>query len=645
MSGSSVFLANLDGDFIAPSQGCVNPLFAAPAAAAPAAPAAAPGAPAGPPPATGNASARGAAKVSVASGIFSGLDAAAAALSGPVATTTTSAAGATSKTPGLIRDSGRKTARVTLNDCLACSGCVTSAETVLIESQSASTLRAALAEARTPEGTAAAASPSPAPPPHHRVVLSLSPQSRASLAARFGLTLRRTQLALAAYFKRLGVALVISTSAGNDIALVEARAEFLTRYRRRRAPAWERPPDSVADSATGRHCPHTGGALPVPRLAATKAVGGAAADAGANTAADGYTLLPMLASNCPGFVCFVEKTHPETLPYLSTCRSAQQITGRLVKGAGGLLQQEEQPSRPPAEATPADVAPPSPRHGAILHVTVMPCFDKKLEASRKDFQQPAGAAGPLVRDVDLVVSTAEVLEMLEEDGVDLGALAPLAAPAQGTVEGDLQGFALTRADGGVGGGGGGGAAAAAGDGGTGGDSLSYGSGGFLEHVFRHASRELFGIVVEGPLRYVATRNPDLQYVELKDADTGRPLLRFARAYGFRSIQAVVRQLRRRKCKYDYIEIMACPSGCLNGGGQLRGENVTATRAQLAATKTAFHGGPAGLRDPGNNPVCAAVYEGWLGGCPPMGPAALRELHTQFHAVPKMELVAPERIKW
>ena len=95
-----------------------------------------------------------------------------------------------------------------------------------------------------------------------------------------------------------------------------------------------------------------------------------------------------------------------------------------------------------------------------------------------------------------------------------------------------------------------------------------------DYTFRRAALVLFGVAVEGPLPFTTPRakNPDLREVTLEVG--GKTVLRFAAAYGFRNIQNVV-----RKCKagarggdggdgYDFVEIMACPSGCLNGGGQL-----------------------------------------------------------------------------
>lgn len=94
--------------------------------------------------------------------------------------------------------------------------------------------------------------------------------------------------------------------------------------------------------------------------------------------------MPMLSSSCPGFVCYAEKTHGSfILPYISTTRSPQQIMGILVKQH---LSQKLGVSA-----------------NQIYHVTVMPCYDKKLEASREDFFSEALQS----RDVDCVITSSK----------------------------------------------------------------------------------------------------------------------------------------------------------------------------------------------------------------------------------------------
>ena len=102
--------------------------------------------------------------------------------------------------------------KVSLQDCLACSGCVTSAETVLLEHQSTGELLSALQSDKT-------------------VIVSISPQSRASLGVFYDLSPSETAGKLTHFLKGLGVSFVLDTSASRDIALLETAQEFIARYR------------------------------------------------------------------------------------------------------------------------------------------------------------------------------------------------------------------------------------------------------------------------------------------------------------------------------------------------------------------------------------------------------------------------------
>ena len=76
---------------------------------------------------------------------------------------------------------------------------------------------------------------------------------------------------------------------------------------------------------------------------------------------------------------------------------------------------------------------------------------------------------------------------------------------------------------------------------------------------RYSARELFGVEVPpGPLPLRPVRNADFKEVVLEVGNA--PALRFASAYGFRNIQTLMRQMKRGRCAYDYVEVMACPSG-------------------------------------------------------------------------------------
>ncbi|XP_054851546.1 cytosolic iron-sulfur assembly component 3 [Eublepharis macularius] len=414
-------------------------------------------------------------------------------------------------------------AKITLNDCLACSGCITSAESVLITQQSHEELYKVLNANKVFDSAS-----------QKLVVVSVSPQSRASLAARYKLTPLDTAKKLTAFFKRLGVHFVFDTTLSRNFSLLESQREFVRRFRRR---------------------------------------------------AEDERALPMLAAACPGWICYAEKTHGSfIIPYISTTKSPQQVMGSLVKGHFS----ERQRLRP----------------DQIYHVAVMPCYDKKLEASRPDFFIQEHQT----REVDCVITTGEVLKLLDQEGISLPDME--AAPLDGICSSLPEEQLLGHAGG--------------------------GSGGYLEHIFRHAAMELFGIQVD-KLEYKPLRNKDFQEVTLEK--DGEILLRFALAYGFRNIQNLVQKLKRGKSPYHYVEVMACPSGCLNGGGQLRADGE-ASKDLLHQVERLYEA--VQLEKPEMNKDVCRLYEQWLGG--PESEQAWQALHTQYHPVEKTN-TAVFNIKW
>ncbi|KOO35891.1 cytosolic fe-s cluster assembly factor narfl [Chrysochromulina tobinii] len=301
---------------------------------------------------------------------------------------------------------------------------------------------------------------------------------------------------------------------------------------------------------------------------------------------------------------------------MSSVKSAQQIAGTLIKyvHAAGC-------GVPPER---------------VCHVSVMPCFDKKLEASRDEFfNAAAGEHG--CRDVDCVLSSAELLEMVTKRGLPGLAHAPAVLPDVTPPFASL--VRSPDASDRLGGGGLGGDGLGV-DGpidGLGGLSLTYAapgaSGGHADYVFRAAAFELFGIRVpeDTPLPWVQGRNADLLELSLKLE--GKPVLHFCRAYGFRNIQNLVRRLKNGKCTYHFVELMACPGGCANGGGQPKPPpaDVAARTANVEARY--IEASSARRRQPLDDPSVAALYaDGSFLQGGPLGPNAQRALHTSFKAV-------------
>ena len=145
------------------------------------------------------------------------------------------------------------------------------------------------------------------------------------------------------------------------------------------------------------------------------------------------------------------------------------------------------------------------------------------------------------------------------------------------------------------------------------------SGGALEYILATAARELFDIHdVPGDPDTTRTarvivkqgKNADVREYLLQ-SDDGRTLLRFATAYGFRNIQNIVRKIKSGKCSYHYIEVMACPGGCANGGGQMPPQTkdiheITSAKDWLAHVESIYRTSP-GLK-PEENEVINAIYQ-------------------------------------
>eukprot|EP00471_Norrisiella_sphaerica_P003306 CAMPEP_0184489920 /NCGR_PEP_ID=MMETSP0113_2-20130426/16656_1 /TAXON_ID=91329 /ORGANISM="Norrisiella sphaerica, Strain BC52" /LENGTH=504 /DNA_ID=CAMNT_0026873581 /DNA_START=30 /DNA_END=1544 /DNA_ORIENTATION=- len=344
-----------------------------------------------------------------------------------------------------------KTAKITLNDCLACSGCVTSAETVLINEQSVSKFEQLLDNSS-----------------QRPVVVSISPMSLAGLAVASKLSLIQTARRLATFFKNIGVGIFVDQSIAQSLSLLKARSEFIERYK------------------SGN--------------------------------------LPILCSECPGWICYAEKTQgAKVLKYLSNVQSPQQVMGTLIKT---LLAKDI--DKPPQ---------------SLVHCAIMPCYDKKLEASRDDFHDKDLDK----KDVELVLTTIEIMDLIisrngssglqKEEESDLD-------PVYFNVSSDQKMLFRPPAVG--------------------------ASGGYLENIFKYAAKTLFDKAPDEEMKLIPGKNPDIQEATLSIA--GDEKLKFALAYGFRNIQNTMRKLKRGRNPYHYVEIMACPAGCANGGGQIKDES-------------------------------------------------------------------------
>ncbi|KAI8962278.1 cytosolic Fe-S cluster assembly factor nar-1 [Daldinia sp. FL1419] len=406
-------------------------------------------------------------------------------------------------------------AQISLTDCLACSGCVTSAEAVLVSLQSHSELLSVLDGApglRITQHESGFKVEGLENPDSKLFVASVSPQTRASLAAVAGRD-------------------VSERDAGRMISQLLMGSGGL-----RKGGKWNNGFTWVVDTNTAREASLV--------LGAEEAL-----------SEKSKVSKPILTSSCPGWVCYAEKTHPHVLPYISKVKSPQALMGTLLKTTLSRT---------------LGISP-----DRIWHLAVMPCFDKKLEASREELTDAVwngnGQPGRGVRDVDCVITSKEILMLTESRKIDFFGLsrAPISPSSQTPFpDATIRHFLFPPRP----------RARKA-------DPVAGTSGGNLYYTLKYVSSQHPGSRIET----VRGRNADVVEYTVSSA-AGEPIFKAARYYGFRNIQNLVRRLKPQKLsrlpgakvagsrrpagkpaglEYAYVEVMACPGGCTNGGGQIK----------------------------------------------------------------------------
>ena len=274
----------------------------------------------------------------------------------------------------------------------------------------------------------------------------------------------------------------------------------------------------------------------------------AAAEHDTNTEHHAPGPLPMFTSCCPGWVAMAEKSAPELLPYLSTCKSPHMMLGAVLKGFWA--------SHAGVPARDVEV------------VSIMPCVRKQGEADRPWFATALNADGSLaaaegeeggmvVRDVDHVITTAELGKALVERGIDLAALPveefdnPLGVGSGGGLLFGTTGGVMEAALRTV---------------------YEVASGQPMERLNYEEVRGLEGIK-EATVRVPLPAGSKL--APLAGADGGSAIeLHVAVANGLGNAKKLIKTMSDDTAagaprRYDFIEVMACPGGCIGGGGQPR----------------------------------------------------------------------------
>ncbi len=280
--------------------------------------------------------------------------------------------------------------------------------------------------------------------------------------------------------------------------------------------------------------------------------------------------LPILTSCCPGWINFIEHNYPDLLHIPSSCKSPQQMFGAIAKSY---------------YAEKIGVKPED-----IIVVSIMPCQAKKYEAARPEFA-PNG-----VRDVDYVVTTRELCKMFREAGINLANMedeefdSPL-----GLSSGAADIFGVT--------------------------------GGVLEAACRSVYYMINGKNLEGDaINFRAVRGLDGVKEAMVEIAPGKTI-RVAACSGLGNARKVLDMVRQDPNRFQAIEIMACPGGCINGGGQpfLHGQSDLLEKRMKGIytedeSKT--------LRLSHENADIQTLYKEYLG--EPGSEKAHHLLHTTYH---------------
>ena len=285
--------------------------------------------------------------------------------------------------------------------------------------------------------------------------------------------------------------------------------------------------------------------------------------------------LPLITSCCPAWTDFMEKKHWDFIDNFSTAKSPQQMLGVLAK-----TYYAQQAGIDPAK---------------LVVVSIMPCTAKKYELSRTEEMFASG-----FKDVDICLTTRELARMLKQSGIDFLALDDGAADSiLGTYSGAGTIFGTT--------------------------------GGVMEAALRTAHHYATGQKL-GQVEFAAVRG--LDGVKTAVIDVSGAKVRVAVAHGLGHVSAVLEQVRqaRREGKeppYHFIEVMACPGGCIGGGGQPYGVDNERRRQRIAGLYQDDR--DQAVRCSHENPEVVRLYRDFLG--QPNGTKAHELLHTRYTARP------------
>ncbi len=284
--------------------------------------------------------------------------------------------------------------------------------------------------------------------------------------------------------------------------------------------------------------------------------------------------LPLITSCSPGWIKYCETFYPEFIPNLSSCKSPHEMAGALIKSYY-------------AEKNGID-----PKN--IFVVSVMPCTAKKFEAKRDELTNNG------LRDVDAVITTRELAKMIRTAGIDFARL-----PDEDFD--DLMGES------------------------TGAAVIFGATGGVMEAALRTVYEVVTGKELEN-VDFTAVRG--IEGVKEATVNVGGKEVRVAVAHGTGNASALLEKVKAGE-KYDFIEIMGCPGGCVTGGGQpiINAKDLCYINPKELRAKALYdEDASKEFRKSHQNPSVKKLYADFLG--EPNSHKAHELLHTHYIPRPK-----------
>ncbi len=276
-------------------------------------------------------------------------------------------------------------------------------------------------------------------------------------------------------------------------------------------------------------------------------------------------VLPMITSCCPGWIKFVEHFYPDLLPHVSTCKSPQQMFGAMAKT---YYAQKE------------GIDP-----GDIFVVSIMPCTAKKFECQRPEMKSSG------YQDVDVALTSRELGRMFKQANISVAEMPEEEYDAPLGIS-------------------------------TGAGAIFGASGGVMEAALRTVYEVVTGKELEN-INFVECRG--LTGVKEATVQVGDMPVKIAIAHGLGNARKVLDKVRAGEADYHFIEIMACPGGCIGGGGSPIPTDTEVRLKRIDATYTVDE--RMVLRKSHDNPAVKALYEEFLE--KPLGHKSHELLHTHY----------------